>query len=84
MPKIGATEAAPPTLIYPWLVFVGRGWAAARIRHSRIHSETTEATEEAKADELITADNFGHFGEPVYESTWPRGSRTATSRPARS
>jgi type I restriction enzyme, R subunit len=35
--------------------------------------ETTEATPEAKADELITADNFRHFGEPVYEYDMAQG-----------
>jgi type I restriction enzyme R subunit len=29
--------------------------------------EVTEATEEAKRDERINADNIKHFGEPVYE-----------------
>jgi type I restriction enzyme R subunit len=35
--------------------------------------ETTEATPEARADELITSDNYRHFGEPVYEYDMAQG-----------
>ncbi len=35
--------------------------------------EVTEATEEAKRDEKISADNIEHFGEPVYEYELAQG-----------
>ncbi len=35
--------------------------------------EATEATEEAKRDEKISADNIEHFGEPVYEYELAQG-----------